>query len=373
MSQGWQVGASESKSTRTALAAVVLCLHILAAVQPAWALDPVKSAQSMARQAATAFEAGDHVRAAQLYEQAFTSDPATPEYLYGAARAEHVAGKLDLAEQHYNDYLSKAPGGPKAANAQKYLLEVRGAKAEQKASQAERAGRTDNWTLAAQLYHAAVDLAPHRVDLVFQEAMAEEQAGQKARAIALLEKYLQTAPATAADRGEATVRLAALKGPPGGATSKPVVPVRPEQPTSTQTPKPVEARDPAAAPVGVTKPPATAESSVALPWVIAAGGAALGITGVALAGWAASDRSSLENKLVPDAQTGLITGISESEAKAEQSSIDNRRIVAGVLGGVGLAAGAVGGWMLWKAYHPEAPARAAVLPTGNGVLFAVQF
>lgn len=364
------MGASESKSTRTALAAVVLCLHIFAAVTPAWALDPVKSAQSMARQAATAFEAGDHLRAAQLYEQAFTSDPATPEYLYGAARAEHVAGKLDLADQHYNDYLSKAPGGPKAANAQKYLLEVRGTKAEQKASQAERAGRTDNWTLAAQLFHAAVDLAPHRVDLVFQEAMAEEQAGQKTRAIALLEKYLQTAPANAADRGEATVRLAALKGPPGGAASKAV---RPEQPTSTPTPKPVESRDPPAAPIGVAKPPATEESSVALPWVVAAGGVALGLTGVALAGWAASDRSGLENKLVPDAQTGLITGISESEAKAEQSSIDNRRIVAGVLGGVGLAAGAVGGWMLWKAYHPEAPAKAAVLPTGNGVLFAVQF
>ena len=102
-------------------------------------------------------------------------------------------------------------------------------------------------------------------------------------------------------------------------------------------------------------------------------GAALGLTGLGLAAWAMTARSALDQKLAVDPQTGLVETISYPDAKAESDAIDRKRLVAGVVGGLGLAATGAGAWLLWRAYRDEAPPAVTVLPTGPGWVATLQF
>lgn len=361
------------------LAPAIFTLLLLSFVAaPVAALDPVKAAENMARQAAAAFEQGDHQRAAQLYMQAYASDAATLDYVYGAARAEHVANKLDQAELHYEEYIKKGGKGTRLANANKYLLEVRSAKAEIKASDAERAVRMDNPLLAAQLFHSAFDMAPQRWDFLYRESMVREQAGQKPEAKALLARYLRDAPADAHDREEAKARFAVLDGKPA---VKPAEVPKPAEVAKPQLVSPVVVQPPVARAVaeplpaaGIVspraEPPQDQGSARALAWTTTAVGAAVALTGLGLAVWAQLDQSSLQKQLTPNG-AGLIDGISYSEAQARVSANDNRRLAGEMLGGVGVLATATGAWLLWRAYPGDA--HVTVAPTPSSLQLLVRF
>ena len=222
-----------------------LCLLLVLLARPVLALDPVKAAENMARQAAGAFEKGEHLRAAQLYLQAFASDGRIPDYIYGAARAEQAAGKFDVAERHFEQYLQTAPQGSRANNARKYLAEVRVAIADQKAADGTQAESEKNWPLAAQIWRTCHELAPRNWEFAFREAVNLAKAGQKTDAIGAFAAYLRDAPKDARDRGEAKTRLEALMP---GATQEQVaqvvhapVPVKPET-----SPPPLAGTPPAA-------------------------------------------------------------------------------------------------------------------------------
>lgn len=330
---------------------------------PTLALDPVKAAENMARQAATAFESGDHARAAQLYLQAFASNSAIPDYIYGAARAEHAAGKFAVAERHYDEFLNVMPSGKRADNARKYLAEVRVAIAEQKVAEAEQAEREQNWGLAAQIYRTCAELAPANWEYAYRDGAALARAGKKSEAIARLEAYLRDAPADARDRGEAKARLEALQ--PGKE-----IRIEPAKPAVV---KPAPVVKPVAAPqvVAATAPADPRGSERAVAWTVAGVGAAAALTGLGLAISASLDRTALDNKLALDAHTGLIEGITYPAAKAQSDAIDQKRLVAGVVGGVGVLAAGAGAWLVWRSYRE--PAKVTVLPTGDGFVAMLRF
>jgi len=83
---------------RVSLAALCLALCCPAALH---AVDLKKAAAWLAQRAAAAYESGDMDKAASLYHEALRKDPSEPNCLYGAARAEQSAGRLDRAEQDY--------------------------------------------------------------------------------------------------------------------------------------------------------------------------------------------------------------------------------------------------------------------------------
>lgn len=342
---------------------------------PAIALDQIKAAGNIARQAALAFEQGDHVRAAQLYLQAFATDPNMSDYLYGAARAEHIGAKTAMAEKHYAAFLEKTTSGARADNARKYLSELRAGQADQKVSEAERAERQGSFGVAAQLYRSARTLAPARWECLLREAVAREQGGDKAEAISLLEQYLRDAPKDARDRDEVSVRLAALR--PRSEPSKPAVAnAAPAVEPSKTAGSPVKV--PAPTPVALTptlsisqtSPPSDRSVQRITAWSVAGAGVAAGLTGLGLGLAAASDRSDLDAKL--SLQNGKITQISYSEAVARDKSISEQRRTAAIVGGLGVAATATGTWLLWRAYRDE-PSKVSVLPLGNGVMVSLRF
>ena len=357
---------------RAKLSACVVVLAFLAA--PALALDQVKAAGNIARQAALAFEQGDHVRAAQLYLQAFATDPTMSDYLYGAARAEHIGAKTAMAEKHYAAFLEKTTTGARADNARKYLSELRAGQADQKVSDAERAERQGSYGVAAQLYRSARTLAPARWECLLHEAVAREQAGDKTEAASLLEQYLRDAPADARDRDEVSVRLAALRPKSEGSKTAVAAAARPAEPDKAAPATPSSA--PASVVAGPTPsvaqeaPQEDRSTQRIAAWSVALVGVATGLTGAGLGFAAASDRADLDAKLKP--QNGKITQISYSEAVARDKSIGDQRVTAALVGGVGLAATATGGWLLWRAYRSE-PSKVSVLPLGDRVVVTIRF
>ncbi len=356
-------------------ASLVLVMGLQHWAAPAFAADAkaisAKAAENMARQAATAFEQGDHLRAAALYRQAFENDPATLDYLYGAARAEQIAGKTDLAEQHFQEFLSHNPSGKRLENAQKYLGEIRVGRAEKKESDAERAEQQGNWALAAALYHAAYDLAPQRPQALFREALARESGGEKGNAERLLRQYLDVAPANAPDREEAGVRLRSFTEPakPVPAPRPVVAPAQPPV-APPPVPKPQVAVAPPKA--DVVRPAVPSEKPADRTWLTVSGisAGALGLTAAGLFIAAAISRADLDRLTTVDATTHRIEAISYSEAQARQSSISTLRIAGTIFAGTAAVATAASGWFLWKDKQNR---EASLLLSPTSVAWEVRF
>ncbi len=68
-----------------------------------------REAAIVSKQALDYYYKGRYDIATELYQRAFKLDPARPEYLYGAARSEHKAGRLANAIALYERLLSKVP------------------------------------------------------------------------------------------------------------------------------------------------------------------------------------------------------------------------------------------------------------------------
>lgn len=347
--------------------------------QPALAVDVQKVAASMAQQAGKAYEAGDYVRAFELYLNAFRSDPVSA-YLFGAARSAHLAGQHDQATELYHQYLNAPNAEPeRKQKAQGYLAEIDKAKVASLSAEADRL-RTEDPKLAASLYLDALKLAPTRVDLLYKAAVAEQQAGDLPAAEQHLTAYLAKAPAEATERSQAQARLDSIRRklhpevtPPQAETPKIEVkpePV-PEPPKPVPNPPKMTAEKPAEirkieTPVTVQKPP---ESQVNWAgWSVTAGGAALTIGGLVVLLGALGDKSQLNSDIQTTNPAGQVTKLTREEADAQVSAINTRMGVGAALTGAGVVAAGVGTWLLVRT-----PARVTILPQPGGAVLAWRF
>ncbi|MBI5607535.1 MAG: hypothetical protein HY902_01490 [Deltaproteobacteria bacterium] len=91
--------------------ALPLVLALLLAQVPvsSHAAPATGTAQAIAAEACAAFDAGEFERAVDLYLAAYRADPAQVGMIYAAARAAHLAGQLDRADELYRQALQN-PG-----------------------------------------------------------------------------------------------------------------------------------------------------------------------------------------------------------------------------------------------------------------------
>ena len=331
------------------LCLVVLLLGSSAATPAFAALDPVRAARAMAEQGTKAYESADFARAAQLYHEAFRTDPSQTVYLYSAARAEHVGGQLDRALQHYQQFAQTAGANAGlATKANAYIDEVHRAQVDAQVQEAEGAARARHHSAAAQFFLAAYAAASDRPELLFKAAVAEELAGETQGARQHYREYLEKAPADASDRGLAKVKLAGLDH---GAEPEPA-----RAPTPTAPVAAPAAHQAASShmPVTVAQTPPSASRWQA--WTVLGGGVALLAGGVGIFASTLADSSALQSQLAQK-DGGKISGTTYAAATSQASSINQTRAISGVMAGVGLAATGVGTWMLLRA-----PEKVALVP-----------
>jgi len=349
-------GAAKATRGRAQLrwARITICSALLLFALPAHA-DKTTAATSMSREALSAYDAGDYSRAGQLYEQAFKIDP-KPEFLFGAARSAHLFGDLEKAEDLYRKVTVRPNVTPALVKkAQDYIADVRVARSEQKAREAQSMQGRGDKRLAAQLWQDAFALNPQRVDWLVRAGRLQEDVGDKDAAIATYRRYIQDAPATASDQAEAHARLAilapAVTGPAPGAAPPAAKPALEET---------------AVHPVPVVEQSAVPSQEGASlrklgGWASLGAGGVLTVTGIVFYALAAQDDSALQSALARRDAQGHITGVSLAEARTRQDKIDTGKTTGVILGGVGVAAMGLGAW-LWLGE----PAKVAVLPTWNG-------
>ena len=192
------------------LALLLAIAFAVAIAAPGFALDRAKTAVSMAQQAGSAYESGSYARAAELYRNAYQTDP-EPPYLYGAARSEHLAGNKAAAIELYRKYLKAGDGdSTRTMNAAEFLADIEVGAVTNKVTEAEKAERAGQPAVAMALYDDAYRRDHGRPDLLYRAAVAAQDSGDKAAAIDRLHAYLAASPAAAADRDAARARLTAL-------------------------------------------------------------------------------------------------------------------------------------------------------------------
>lgn len=223
----------------------MICMFTALAATPAFAVpeQQKKAALAMAEQGSKAFQAGNMVKAAEQYLLAARTDPEEPNYLFGAARAEHSARQFDAAELHYRAFALTANADPtRVAKVKQYLAEIRTERAGERAAEAQALTQKGDSMLAASTWLEAYQLAQDRPQYLLQAALAERQAGDPAACLAHLDAYLRVAPADAPERAKAQSLVSQMRkssgttptpAPAGEPQAKPT-PVQP-----TPTPEPV--------------------------------------------------------------------------------------------------------------------------------------
>ena len=309
-----------------------LCLHALGA----YAVEPEKAAASLARQAGQVEESGDAARAAELYFEAFQTDPTQPNYLYAAARSEMTAGKTASAEEHFEQFLGLADAGSdRADKARAYLADLRGSRAESKESGADRAAAAGKWRDASKLYEELWVQMPTRWSALFKAGQAAQKAGDTERATELLRQYLRDAPKSAADRPEADERLKQLASHGGEAQAE----------------------------AGVTKGGETEGGNGAriLGWTLLGTGIAMLGGGAGLLLYGVSEERTLNQdmKLVDGNVTADMT---HAQAQARADSIGLHQTLGLSLTAAGVVAAGIGTWLVLR--EPEKPttSRLSVAP-----------
>lgn len=330
-----------------ALLAVALASSAQAA-EGAKGFDKVKAAAGMAQQASAAFESGDYARSADLYLSAYQSD-ANVLYLYGAGRAEQLAGRQDAALGHLRTFLD-APDNTDAERkqrAQSLIDQILRAQADKRVAEGEAAEKAGDLKLAAQLWLEVARTVPSRVDLLYRAAVAYNQAGDLNAARAQLDAYLQKAPSDAPDRPQAMLRREAILRKMHGETAPPVksTPVVPDRPKAVE---PAGGSNPVMAPTLVKAGPAAVEPrSNMAGWSLLIGGAALGVGGLGVYLATMGDISAYDRDIKPGA-SGKVAAISYATAQDRASSIQTRETIAWALGGVGIVGAGVGTYLLLR-------------------------
>lgn len=327
------------------------CTAVLAV--PALAVDGAKAAMSMAKQAAAAYESGDHARAAQLYLEAWRTDP-QPAYLFAAARAQHVGGQADKALERYQEFLTKPGASPElVAKATRYRDELLAQRADAVALDADRARRTGDHALAARLFAEAFKLAPARLALLLQAGVAAHAAGDLAAAETHLSAWLAQAPADAAERAEASVRLHSTQQ-----RAQPVLLAAAPTPVTVST---APSRSmPAIATV-------TAPRAQGPAWLLVGGGTALLAGGALWYHAQGAERDQLEHWRTTTVG-GKIAGTDAQTYESLRAKVQQAHTVAALAGGVGIAAVGLGVWWLL-----DAPVAVGPGPVPAGAALAWRF
>ena len=318
---------------------------LLGAPVSAWAVEPERAAATLARQAAQVDDAGDHKRAAELYAEAFQTDPTQPNYLYAAARAEMSAGQRALARAHFEQFLQLADSGTdRADKARAYLADLRSGEVDGPMQEADHAAQAGRWKDAARLYYAVWDTANTRWTALFKAGVAAQEAEELERAEEWLAMYVQDAPKDVADRPEAESRLKRLRrdlrlaGGPGRAMEVPVT-----------------AREGGHSGRWVAG------------WVLVGTGLGLMVGGGALFGYAMGEETTLQRDL--KLQDGLVTGnLTHAQAQERADAIGGRQTAGAALAGTGVAALGVG--VVLILLEPEPTKRTTSTPWRVGPLVA---
>lgn len=351
------------------IVATTLCVVSTAVAPVALAIDPAKVAATIATAAGNAYANGEFQRAAELYLNAFRS-AAKPEYLFGAARSQHVAGQYDLALESYNKFLALDPADPaRVAKAKQYIAEIAASRAATQVLDADKADRGGDHHMAAGLYYDAWRRA-QRPEYLFKAATAAQAGEEKANAIQYLQEYLRKAPEDAADRRQAEIRLETLKAP---AKPLPVQAAKPEpEPVVV---KPVATKPIAGEPV-VVQQPTVLKAQPAADWT-AWGTLGAGVVLVgAGAGLALAQLGPLSdyNASLQKGADGLIHGTDLQTSKATAQSINTKVGVGIGLAVVGVGATVTGAWLLLLRAHPTTTTdagtpsmTACLLPNGAGL------
>ncbi len=351
-------------------------LLVVAMCTPAAATAAPKSAKeqmiaTLNNAANKAFDAGDFARAADIYLDLWRQDSTQPLFLYNAARASHLGGQLDRAEDLYRQLLA-LPGLDQARldKTRGYLVEVQRRKGERKAEEAAKVEAAGNYEAAAALWRDAFDLDPNRLGWLARAGRALHLAGKKADAAAAYKKYLDTAPKDAADRSDVERWGAELRstGPDAAAPKTGGSPAAAHPAATSHTTPGVGQTGPAP---GVHK----AESGVPMTaWIALGGGALLVGGGAVLYMGAAADQDALQKDL--DAAKTTVDGkavwkLDYADVEARNATIGRNTTIGAVIGGAGVLAAGVGAWLAVTA--PKAKLAAAPAPDLGGVRLAWRF
>jgi len=236
--------------------------------------------------------------------------------------------------------------------------------AEAVAATAAKRFKERQFVVAGELFLRAYDLRP-RPAVLFNAARSYEEAGETARAIELFEAYIEVAE-DVGGRTDAQVRIDLLGRAAAhqGAVSSPATGVEPTRPHLQDLQ--------AVAPSAVVAP-APARSSRAPGVATLAAGVAVAGTGLAFYLMGSAGGSSLQADLAKRDAAGHIVGVRQVDVADRNASIARDKTIAAVLGPVGVAAAAVGVYLLVRPNHPPESAAFWLAPSGQGIAFGGQF
>ncbi len=206
-----------------------------------------------------------------------------------------------------------------------------------------------DYATALQRFERAYALS-HSPEFLFNIGLTLERLERRADAITALQQYLTLRPSSP-QRAVVERHIADLRAALAAATPAPVV-APPPPPLPVVTPPPPSPSLPPPPPPSVSRP--------VWPWVVLGVGVASGATGAVLLATATDPGGD------PDVRT-------ESQYVDATGALETRRIVAGVLLGVGGAATVAGlvGALVGRASRESAAPRAFVWPTAGGGVVGV--
>ncbi|HEX5439036.1 MAG TPA: tetratricopeptide repeat protein [Gemmatimonadaceae bacterium] len=160
---------------------------------------------------------GDDSTARNRFKQAAALDGTDENIAYELARAYERTNNPQAAAREYCRYLALAPTSPDAADVRARIATLAPARSSvvpDRAAASFRAGLAaydhQQWAAAEHAFGNAITAAPDWADPYYDRALTYAPQGSPTRAIADLERYLRLSP-NAADRGDVTARIAALR------------------------------------------------------------------------------------------------------------------------------------------------------------------
>lgn len=336
--------------------ALVLTVAVAAfsPVRVAWAAAPgarhAKSPQQTADDAKAEYDRGAFAEAALHYQAAFSAIPARTDWQYSAARALQKAGSLEMAQEWYEKFLAN-PGDAAnlAEKAVGHLAEVKSDQLTVLLREAENAPDPEIGYAAARM---ATALAPTDSHAWMVAGVLAERANRLSDARACFRTaFLRALPGAIEERRRALERINALYSTPVEQPS--LTPSADRRVVVTES-SGSAATLPAPASTGGARKHDEPGVRWGAPLLLATGGIET-IVGATVLGLAMADQTRLAAATSGYRGVGPIP-MSYNDARAQAADIANRKTVASVVLGVGVA-GAVGGllWLIWRPAAADVP------------------